>query len=389
MYMRSLAVWSAFVIGAFGIVACGGGGGSGTAGSVYPTVTPMPAPGATTSAQSVTLPAAPSGTGTVAVSLPAPGGITPALILGSGYAAGTQIFVDAANYGQTSSVKRSPASTFASCPVLIDLTAYVTLPLPTSALQGFSVAFGSALTFLGSGTFSAEIYDAGATQTTGTPPVPGQTNGCATAPATTSVLATATGSVASGVVTFANFASNPSLSSALQTEYGLGNGGSSGSIPAGAVFGFYITFVAGATPAPSASATASPSPTSSATVTPTASPTATPTQSTTLATATLLGSAGFINTNGRTVYVLSDDTVSSIACTVSSGCTGVWPPVSPPAGVTLTTGFTAFARADLGGAMQLAFNNHPLYEYAGDSSAGQTNGNGLNSFGGTWSVGRP
>jgi predicted lipoprotein with Yx(FWY)xxD motif len=63
--------------------------------------------------------------------------------------------------------------------------------------------------------------------------------------------------------------------------------------------------------------------------------------------------------------------------------------VSPPTGVALSTGFTAFARADLGGAMQLAYLNHPLYQYAGDSAAGQTNGNGLVSFGGTWSIARP
>jgi len=123
--------------------------------------------------------------------------------------------------------------------------------------------------------------------------------------------------------------------------------------------------------------------------TPSSAPTTSPGQTTTLATATLLGSAGFVNTNGRTVYVLSDDTVGSIACTVSSGCTGVWPPISPPNGVALSAGFTAFARADLGGAMQLAYNNHPLYQYAGDSAAAQTNGNGLVSFGGTWTVARP
>ncbi|HEV8019891.1 MAG TPA: hypothetical protein VGP41_01435 [Candidatus Lustribacter sp.] len=125
------------------------------------------------------------------------------------------------------------------------------------------------------------------------------------------------------------------------------------------------------------------------TPTPAPSAPASPGQTTTLATATLLGSPGFMNTNGRTVYVLSDDTVSSIACTVASGCTGIWPPASPPAGVALSTGFTAFARADMGGAMQLAYQNHPLYQYSGDSAGGQTNGNGLVSFGGTWTVARP
>jgi predicted lipoprotein with Yx(FWY)xxD motif len=38
---------------------------------------------------------------------------------------------------------------------------------------------------------------------------------------------------------------------------------------------------------------------------------------------------------------------------------------------------------------QLAYNNHPLYQYAGDSAAAQTHGNGLMSFGGTWTVARP
>jgi predicted lipoprotein with Yx(FWY)xxD motif len=86
--------------------------------------------------------------------------------------------------------------------------------------------------------------------------------------------------------------------------------------------------------------------------------------------------------------VLSDDTTTSLACTVGSGCTGVWPPISPPAGVALSAGFTVFTRSD-NSAQQLAYNNHPLYNYAGDSAAGTANGNGLVSFGGTWSVARP
>jgi predicted lipoprotein with Yx(FWY)xxD motif len=139
----------------------------------------------------------------------------------------------------------------------------------------------------------------------------------------------------------------------------------------------------GGSSTPSASSSVLPSTSPVAATTPIASAGAT-----TLAEAALLGSLGFTNTDGRTVYVLSDDTVSSLACTVASGCTGVWPPVSPPGGVALSAGFTVFARPD-NGAMQLALNNHPLYEYAGDSAAGQTNGNGLVSFGGTWSIAHP
>jgi predicted lipoprotein with Yx(FWY)xxD motif len=110
--------------------------------------------------------------------------------------------------------------------------------------------------------------------------------------------------------------------------------------------------------------------------------------STTLAEATLLDSPGFTNTNNFTVYVLSDDTVNSLACTTVSGCTGIWPPVSPPNGIALSSGFTTFVRPDTGQS-QLAFNNHPVYQYSGDVAAGQTNGNNLSSFGGTWTIARP
>jgi hypothetical protein len=245
----------------------GGGGGSSTTPAVNTTATPVPAPAATTATQSVALPTPPAAGATVAVTLPAPGGITPTLTLGTGYTAGTQIVVNAANYGQTASYLRSPKSTFSSCPVLVDLTAYVTLAMPTSAVNGFSVAYGTALSFLGTGTFTAQIYDAGATQTSGSPPAPAASNGCGTAPATSSVLATATGTVANGTVTFTNFQSNANLASSLIAKYNLSGGGNSGTIPANAVFGFYVTFVAGATP--------SPAPTASAT--PAASPTPTPT----------------------------------------------------------------------------------------------------------------
>ncbi len=129
-------------------------------------------------------------------------------------------------------------------------------------------------------------------------------------------------------------------------------------------------------------------PTVAAVTTPTPSPApSTTAASTTLATATLLGSPGFVDPSGRTTYVLSNDTTTSLACTVASGCTGVWPIVAPPS-TALTTGFTVYVRSD-NGVMQLAYNGHPLYTYAGDSAAGQVNGNGIVSFGGTWTVTRP
>jgi predicted lipoprotein with Yx(FWY)xxD motif len=50
-------------------------------------------------------------------------------------------------------------------------------------------------------------------------------------------------------------------------------------------------------------------------------------------------------------------------------------------------GWTVFQRSD--GNLQLAYNGWPLYTYSGDSASGQTNGNGITSFGGVWTIARP
>jgi predicted lipoprotein with Yx(FWY)xxD motif len=88
--------------------------------------------------------------------------------------------------------------------------------------------------------------------------------------------------------------------------------------------------------------------------------------------------------NGKTVYTLVDSSGKPVACT--SGCLAVWPPVpttGTPTGVTgVTATLTAVAASD--GSTQAAANGDPLYYYSGDSGTGQSNGQGLMSFGGTW-----
>ena len=88
--------------------------------------------------------------------------------------------------------------------------------------------------------------------------------------------------------------------------------------------------------------------------------------------------------SGKTVYTLVDSSGKPVACT--SGCLAVWPPVATtgtPQGVTgVTASLSAVSASD--GSTQAAANGDPLYYYSGDSSAGQTNGQGLMSFGGTW-----
>ena len=93
--------------------------------------------------------------------------------------------------------------------------------------------------------------------------------------------------------------------------------------------------------------------------------------------------------NGRTLYLLTADSPGKSTCTASA-CTGVWPPLLLPAGASSPkagTGATASllgTATGSGGATQVTYKGWPLYMYSGDSGAGQANGEGISSFGGTW-----
>ena len=91
---------------------------------------------------------------------------------------------------------------------------------------------------------------------------------------------------------------------------------------------------------------------------------------------------GFAAKIGFAVYNFDLDltTPGTSACTGT--CTTFWPPISPPAGVTLVTPFGTIVRPD--GTQQLAYNGHPLYTYAQDTNATTASGDGLNVSGGLW-----
>ncbi len=89
--------------------------------------------------------------------------------------------------------------------------------------------------------------------------------------------------------------------------------------------------------------------------------------------------------NGRTVYLFMRDTGPSSTC--SGECAANWPPLTTTATPKAGAGVSAAEikttlRSD--GKMQVVFNGHPLYYYAGDSAGGDLNGEGLNAFGGAW-----
>jgi predicted lipoprotein with Yx(FWY)xxD motif len=98
-----------------------------------------------------------------------------------------------------------------------------------------------------------------------------------------------------------------------------------------------------------------------------------------------------VDSNGLTLYTLSSD--PSNASTCSGACAGIWPPLIVAQGGTATGGsgvngtVGTFVRSD--GSTQVSHDGRVLYYYAGDTTSGDTNGEGIVSFGGTWRVARP
>ena len=125
----------------------------------------------------------------------------------------------------------------------------------------------------------------------------------------------------------------------------------------------------------------------SAPIQPNPSPTSTPGLNQVLATATLNGGPGFIDSSGRTVYVFDADLASPGRSVCNGACAQNWPPLAPPAGVTLTSPFSSIARDD--GSAQLAYAGRPLYRFIADARPGDANGDGIDAFGGLWHIARP
>lgn len=88
------------------------------------------------------------------------------------------------------------------------------------------------------------------------------------------------------------------------------------------------------------------------------------------------------NSKGFVVYWFAKDHGMSSSC--SGACAAAWPPVTgtPTAGSGVTGTLSTIHRSD--GSTQATWNGHPLYTFSGDTSPGQTNGNGVNGFGGLW-----
>lgn len=92
---------------------------------------------------------------------------------------------------------------------------------------------------------------------------------------------------------------------------------------------------------------------------------------------------------GKTLYTFTADTAANVSTCVDA-CLPTWPPLAAtggtaPAAPTGASGtFATFARPD--GTMQVSYNGKPLYYFANDTKAGDTNGQGV---AGKWFVAAP
>jgi predicted lipoprotein with Yx(FWY)xxD motif len=92
-----------------------------------------------------------------------------------------------------------------------------------------------------------------------------------------------------------------------------------------------------------------------------------------------------VDGSGRTLYLWKADTGMQSTC--SGACAQAWPPLTTMGSVRAGHGVEAkllgmSKRSD--GSSQVTYAGHPLYLFAGDTAAGQLNGQGSNGFGADW-----
>jgi len=92
-----------------------------------------------------------------------------------------------------------------------------------------------------------------------------------------------------------------------------------------------------------------------------------------------------VDSKGRTLYLFKKDSGTKSTC--FGACATNWPPVRVTHKPTVSNGLTASKagttkRSD--GKPEVTYNGHPLYRFAGDQKPGDTKGQRINAFGGSW-----
>jgi predicted lipoprotein with Yx(FWY)xxD motif len=92
-----------------------------------------------------------------------------------------------------------------------------------------------------------------------------------------------------------------------------------------------------------------------------------------------------VDSQDHTLYLFQKDTGTKSTCT--GACAEQWPPLRASGKPVVGSGLSASkvgttSRSD--GAAEVTYNGHPLYLFAGDQKPGDTNGQGITAFGGSW-----
>jgi predicted lipoprotein with Yx(FWY)xxD motif len=92
-----------------------------------------------------------------------------------------------------------------------------------------------------------------------------------------------------------------------------------------------------------------------------------------------------VNSQGHTLYLFKADQGTKSACT--GACSAAWPPLlvkgTPTSGNGVNGSLVGTASRPEG-TTQVTYNGHPLYLFAEDQKAGETNGQGVSAFGAAW-----
>jgi predicted lipoprotein with Yx(FWY)xxD motif len=97
-----------------------------------------------------------------------------------------------------------------------------------------------------------------------------------------------------------------------------------------------------------------------------------------------------VDSKGRTLYLWEADKGSSSVC--NGACAQAWPPLTtaakPQAGTGVKSSLLGTTkRSD--GKLEVTYDGHPLYYFAGDSGPGETTGQASKGFGADWFVVAP
>jgi predicted lipoprotein with Yx(FWY)xxD motif len=93
-----------------------------------------------------------------------------------------------------------------------------------------------------------------------------------------------------------------------------------------------------------------------------------------------------VDAQGRTLYLFEKDKGGKSAC--SGACAKAWPPLMTSGKPKASGGANArmLGTTHRASGTQVTYDGHPLYRFAGDAKAGQTNGEGSTAFGASWYV---